>query len=282
MTGILASLKLHFITIPLHRLKWSLSIEAKLLRQNGKLKDERNKPSVFIFSTHKCASTFLNSLIKNLAEGEHKKHIDVETYLATRPNLRDELYANESFTNTLMQNKGHYFGVFRYPFAKLPAQTDQKIVLVLRDPRDILTSQYFSIAFSHPVLTSKFLKKRENALAKGIDEHVLEMTPRFLRTYNDYLEKFGNRSDVLLIRYEDLVMDFEIVLLKLLDFIDYSEKEKALNYWKKNDPFVIEKEDSKKHKRKMLPGDHKEKLKPDTIHELNRRFAHVLACLGHK
>lgn len=282
MTAILASLKLHLITIPLHRVKWCFSNEAKILRRNRKMADENKSPSVFIFSTHKCASTFLNALIKNLAEGEGKKHIDIETYLATRPNLRDELYSNESFTNTLFQNKGCYFGVFRYAFSKLPPVSGQKIVLVLRDPRDILTSQYFSIAFSHPVLTSKFLKKRESALAMGIDKHVLEMTPRFLKTYSDYLEKFANRSDVLLIRYEDLVTDFESVLSKLLDFIDYSEKEKALNYWKKNYPFVVEKEDVQRHKRKVLPGDHKEKLKQDTIHELNNRFAHVLSHLGYK
>jgi hypothetical protein len=224
----------------------------------------------------------VNSLISRLAQFENRKHVDIETYLATDPPVRDELYADTSFTDELLKRKGYYFGVFRYAFANLPEVTGQKIILVLRDPRDVLTSQYFSIAYSHPVLTKKFLAKRKNALETGIDAHVLEMTPRFLKTYTDYINKYGNRKDVLLIRYEDLISRFRETLLSILNFIEYGETEKAMNYWKTHDPFVAGPEDIHKHRRKMLPGDHKEKLKPATIHELNDRFAAVLAFLDHK
>lgn len=282
MTSIISKLKLNLITIPGHRIKWLFSEEKKLINSNGHLIKESENPSVFVFSTHKCASTFLNRLINNLASYENKKHIDLETYLATQPKYRDELYANDEFTQNLLQNTGCYFGVFRYPFSNFPKTSSAKIVLVLRDPRDILTSQFFSIAYSHPILTAKFLKKRENALKIGIDKHVLEMVPRFLKTYNDYIDKLSKRDDFLLIRYEDLISDFSRVLNKLLDFVNHSEKEKVLNYWKNNHPFVIDKEDSLKHKRKVLPGDHKVKLQPETIKQLDFHFKEILLFLGYK
>ena len=281
MNLLLNRIKLSLITIPLHKLKWMGSLESQIVKKEGNISDGVGKHSIYFFSTHKCASTFLNSLAKNLADFENKRHIDIETYLATNPQKRDELYASKSFCEHILSRKGYYFGVFRYPFLHLPHPTNQKIVLVLRDPRDILTSQYFSIAYSHPLLTSKFIQKRKNALEIGIDRHVIEMSDRFLNTYNGYLKNYIGRNDVLLVKYEDMVSDFGNVLVKILDFIEHPEKAKALSYWTSNNPFVINGENAARHRRKITPGDHKEKLKNETISFLNEKFKYILQSLGY-
>ena len=281
MNLLLNRIKLSLITIPLHKLKWMGSLESQVVKKEGNISDGAGKHSVYFFSTHKCASTFLNSLAKNLADFEDKNHIDIETYLATNPQKRDELYASKSFSEHILSRKGYYFGVFRYPFSHLPQPSNQKIVLVLRDPRDILTSQYFSIAYSHPVLTFKFIQKRKNALEIGIDRHVIEMSDRFLNTYNGYLKNYIGRNDVLLVKYEDMVSDFGNVLVKILDFIEHPEMAKALSYWTSNNPFVINGENAARHRRKITPGDHKEKLKNETISFLNEKFKYILQSLGY-
>ena len=44
---------------------------------------------------------------------------------------------------------------------------------------------------------------------------------------------------------------------------------------------VSRKEDAWSHKRKITPGDHREKLQPETIRQLDQIFAPVLDRLGY-
>lgn len=279
---LLARLKLKLYTRPRLFLKWLGTNEAKLINNIQKFPDFNNSHSVFLFSTHKCASTFLTHLLSDLAKREGKVHIDVESYLATSPQKRDELYSEKIFTEILLSKKGYYFGVFRYGFKYFNENSDSKIIMVLRDPRDILTSQYFSIAYSHPVLTEKFLKKREHALKIGIDRHVIEMSDRFLKTYMHYLDLYLGKRNVLLVKYEDMVKEFPNVLNEILNFINYSKKEEALFYWENNSPFVVQEENKHHHKRKITPGDYQEKLNKETISYLNSKFKSVLERLNYE
>lgn len=277
----LQQLKLFLITKPRHYLKWLGSVESKLISGKGLIKNSDETPSVFLFSTHKCASTFLNQLLRDLALREGKKHVDLESYWATRPDERDLYYADNEFTTNLFKNKGYYFGVFRYGFRYFEANTESKTIVVLRDPRDILTSQYYSIAFSHPVLTKRFINKRRHALEVGIDQHVKDMSDRFFNTYTNYIHNYLDKRNVLLVRYEDMVSDFANELRRILDFINYSKSEEAIIYWSHNPPFLIDTENQFKHKRKVIPGDYKDKLKPDTIQYLNKKFKFILERLGY-
>lgn len=42
------------------------------------------------------------------------------------------------------------------------------------------------------------------------------------------------------------------------------------------DAFAIDQEDALSHKRKVTPGDHRDKLKPETISTLNNIFANYI------
>lgn len=57
----------------------------------------RQTLDIYFFPPINAQVLFLNSLAKNLADFENKRHIDIETYLATNPQKRDELYASKSF-----------------------------------------------------------------------------------------------------------------------------------------------------------------------------------------
>jgi hypothetical protein len=281
MNGMIELFKLRY-TVAKHSLKWLFSREASFIRKKARVKDHGTQPSVLLFSTHKCASTFLNSLLKDLSSRDNRVHVDLETYLAARPEEWERYRTDKAFSSELLKRKGYYFGVFRNAFSYLPEGTGQKIILVLRDPRDVLTSQYYSIAYSHPVLTKKFLNKRMRALSIGIDQHALEMTERFVKTYSEYVPDYLKRKDVLFLRYEELIGNFPEVLSTLLDFIEHPAKEETLEYWKRNDPFRKQEENIHRHKRKMQPGDHLEKLQKSTVEELTHRFSGILEALGYK
>lgn len=278
---LLQQLKLYLVTKPLHTLKWWGSMESKLVSCKGLIAGTDKSPSVFLFSTHKCASTFLNQLLSDLAVREGKRHVNLESYLGTRPDKRDSLYADIEFMDNIFKNKGYYFGVFRYGFKNFNSNSESKVIVVLRDPRDILTSQFYSIAYSHPVLTKRFIEKRNHALKVGIDQHVKDMSDRFLNTYTNYITNYLGKQNVLLVRYEEMVADFPLELKKILSFIDYSKTEEAIAYWTQNPPFRTEGENHLKHKRKVTPGDYKDKLKGDTIQYLNEKFKMVLERLGY-
>lgn len=94
-------------------------------------------------------------------------------------------------------------------FASIPKPARYKAFFVMRDPRDVLVSWYFSSKFSHPLIGDLERVRR--------DLHRLSEPDGMLYTI-DYLDEFGlfaaQRSwanadardeNVLLLRYEDLI-----------------------------------------------------------------------------
>lgn len=103
-----------------------------------------------------------------------------------------------------------------------------------------------------------------------------------LQTYNEYCDIASKNNNVSLFRYEDMVLDFSIWLQQVISFIDLSPPSNVVEDILKNANFKVEKEDKYSHKRRVLPGDSKEKLKPETIEKLNVKFSDVLSFLNYE
>ena len=69
----------------------------------------------------------------------------------------------------LFRSKGYAYTVFGGMIEGIPSLEEFKVVLVVRDPRDILVSDYYSIAYSHAIPDGEkkevYLSRREKALA---------------------------------------------------------------------------------------------------------------------
>ena len=111
------------------------------------------------------------------------------------------------------------------PFISALAQPNRATVFVFRDPRDVIVSHVFYASEihqghgMHAYYTSKLisLEERINAAILGVTEPGHELAP-IKSKYEKYLNWF-EIPEVLCIRFEDLVLDTENTLGKILEFL---------------------------------------------------------------
>ncbi len=246
----------------------------------GKLQNTCLKKSVLFFTVHKSASTFFNWYLKELCLQTGHIYMDINGYFVTQ-GQKGVLKQNEpEFKNKVFKKEGFIYGPLRN-YIEVTDIDDYPVVLILRDPRDVLTSQYFSIKNSHPLLTPELIKRRKFAQESSIDEHVLSQSDRFVTTYTQYINNIYGKKNVLFIKYENMITDFRSALHSINAHCGFHLNEEQLKLLDKSDSFQIKKENQKQHIRKIASGDYKEKLKPETIAILNKKFETILLKLGY-
>ena len=248
--------------------------------------------NVVLYTVHKAGSTFVNGLLAQICrrlEIEHHTENDARYQM---------LNSTMSWKQYLESNvRTGCFGPIRAA-AKLPVYPDNldeySILLHLRDPRDVVTSMYFSKAYSHPVQSGVFEmtpQQREQLREEGIDRFVIRSAQLLRPKYDKLYEKLKDRPNVTTVHYEDMVLNFPAWLDQVLSAFESFRvpAQKARNLllpqsvrWmglkhhllKTNrSAFDVSEENVFSHKRKVTPGDHREKLKPATIAELNEIFS---------
>ena len=248
--------------------------------------------NVVLYTVHKAGSTFVNGLLAQICrrlEIEHHTENDARYQM---------LNSTMSWKQYLESNvRTGCFGPIRAA-AKLPVYPDNldeySILLHLRDPRDVVTSMYFSKAYSHPVQSGVFEmtpQQREQLREEGIDRFVTRSAQLLRPKYDKLYEKLKDRPNVTTVHYEDMVLNFPAWLDQVLSAFESFRvpAQKARNLllpqsvrWmglkhhllKTNrSAFDVSEENVFSHKRKVTPGDHREKLKPATIAELNEIFS---------
>ena len=254
---------------------------------------------ILIYTVHKAASTFLHKLTHQIT-----RELGIK-YYSTNNKHRD-IINKISWKNVIEDNaKRGCFGPIRAiqdikgrPF--IPAKLESySIILHLRDPRDVLTSKFFYKKYSYPKkqgrlnLTDKKSRQLENG---GIDKFVLKNISDVKLKYQYLCSNLFGKKNVVFLKYEDMVSNYGKWLEQFLSVFKsaipwskrifssfnsqnvISEIHKQLYQKYKND-FNVESEDIYQHKRQINPGDHKRKLFPETIKELNHQFSDILDLL---
>lgn len=248
-----------------------------LLLQN-KHKNINNCQSIVFFTTHKCASGFVGDILKRLIESAGMTNINYERYF---------YWLGAKVRKPVYKEKGYFFGPFRRFHNDMPDFDNYKVVLMLRDPRDVLTSFYFSMAYSHNTNCGSqqtinwVVSNRKKALEMGIDKFVLDRLQEYLDKYTLYCNKFLSKPNVLFVRYEDMVNDFVAWLNKIIEFLELDIKKEVADKIMSKTDFSVKKENIYFHKRQVTPGDYRQKLKPETISILNEQFKEILELLGY-
>ncbi|MFT7073464.1 MAG: hypothetical protein ACJAX3_002461 [Patiriisocius sp.] len=253
--------------------------EARLF-SGKKVKSLTSQQSLLFFTVHKCASTLVVKIIRELSEKKEIIPIDLDGFIITHKNNNKKVFEDNKFLNQVFISKGFYYGALRY-FRKVPSINEYRVFLMLRDPRDVLTSMYFSMAYSHTVLDKKMISSRESTRDLSIDEFVLSIMDSYKKKYNEYISELLGKENVLFLKYEQMVNDFPTWLNTMsLSLGIYDEK--IVDELIKSNSFQNKKEDIHSHIRNIYPGDHKRKLKPETIEILNEEFESVLKILDYK
>lgn len=236
--------------------------------------------SIVFYTIRKSASQLIDDILLQLAAYTHHIHIRLGhfAYLTAQINNIDP----GQLLKRIAYPQGYIYGPIRI-FQPIEKIEQYNVVLLLRDPRDVLVSEYYSIRNTHVMYDLDFIRKRKLAHRLSIDEYVKQDANLFLKHYEEYIKELLDKPYVLFCKYEDMIVDFDAFLTKVSQHckLSISEDQKK-ELLKLGSVKLPEKENQKQHIRKGKPGDHKEKLKPETIHWLNEKFKTVLERLNYQ
>ena len=256
------------------------------------------KKSVIAYTVHKAGSMVLHRVLRDTCEHNNIQYHSENAEPKERIPVR-KIFAGKDY---IARHNG-CFGPLRF-FVPTAALGDTNIMLHLRDPRDVLTSMFFSYCFMHrgPVPANTGVRKQ--VADAGIDKFVLDMSSEaaahyegdygtggnyrefignMATRYQRYLDEVIGRPNTVLLSYEEMVLDFPSWLRRVIDCFELENADETYRIVAERYAETVKPEGENvfSHKRKVVPGDYKEKLHPDTIAELNRRFAHSLDVLGY-
>lgn len=228
------------------------------------------KKSILFFTVHRSASSYLGSLLQEIASEMDYVHANFDSYFANKQVPVNKAFEDKSFLEKAFNDRGYIYGPMR-SIRKIPELGHYKILLVLRDPRDVLTSYYFAVKYSHGVLSKSFIEERKRARDLTIDQFVLDNVERFKKKYREYSHLY-REQDVKFFKFESIMSE----PAKFLDGLESLLETDIPPYIRSrviNEDLVRpERENKYKHKRSAKAGDFREKLAEDTIEKLNREF----------
>ena len=244
---------------------------------------QNDHQSVLFFTLHKCASVYVNEIFEEVSKSTSITSVNLDNYLlmSKYPSLNTILDRDDAIFQTKLKNSfkptGYLYNALRYPkIVKLVENLDDyRILLMLRDPRDVLTSAYFSFGYTHtlPIVAANrdnFIARRNKIASQTVDEFVLAAKDDWSKMYNFYCQNLIGKPNVLLIKFEDMINNFNSWLSSILEFIDLEIDQKKVTE-------LVDRANNKKVK----PTDHKKILKPETIDILNIEFREIVNILGY-
>jgi hypothetical protein len=257
-------------------LRWAPSLDGDIRPGPGNGLHE----SVYFYTFHRCASAlFAGYLLQNI---EGLRHVDYARQIY-RGNRVDELTFKEH---------GFVYGPIRLsanrisptykqlvgPTSDIGFIQDRIAIFLVRDPRDILVSTYYSFGYSHGFSPVDEVRARQEELRNkirgmSIDEYALEYARERLVNFEtlDKLSKACRRSVVL--KYEDMIGNWDCFVRDLTKYVEI-KRTVLTQLYKKSRP--REKENELSHRRSGKPGSFRNKLKAETIASLDATFKTVL------
>lgn len=253
--------------------------------------DRTLKSRCFVLSLHKHGSTMMNDLIRRTCSLSHPK-VPFVAY--------PEHFFQKGYRFNDWQFEKNYLPAFDHNviyvgFRELPkifsepefSNHPYKFVLLLRDPRDALVSQYFSYgrtSGSHVVPKGMGRSLEEYLQIEdelSIDDYVLKEAPKLAQQLNNYKSGLNFENGAVFL-YEEVYYDKLQFGELVFDFFDIPVEPRVQRKAAELVDIRPEKEDATKHIRKGAPGDHLNKLKPKTIAKLNDILRDAYSDFGYE
>jgi hypothetical protein len=245
----------------------------------------------FLLGVRKSGSSILNNIVKALARLDDRNFVDVgDTFFAANVLTTD--WQSDPALRDLLR-RGNIYGGFRdMPLALRGADLFDEApkLLMVRDPRDALVSEYFSNAFSHNIpqqtgdsgeVTALMLEKRQQARGQDIADFVLHMAAAMNDTMMLYAPLVGQQP-TLVLKYEDMIFDKRALIAHIGRQFSLAIRPGSIDHilgWADKRPTV---EDPHAFVRKVRPGDHIDKLDAATIARLNEMLRPSMEVFGYQ
>lgn len=245
-------------------------------------------PACFAFSIHKGGSTLMYNMIRDVCAEANIPAISFPD-LFFQEGIFDHEWCNDRQLLEYVVPGRIYYG-FRYLPEVLRDPAVQvrrrKSVLLVRDPRDALVSQYYSFGrpdkSHHP--PDRNLEQWQSMIKLGeqsnIDDYVLT-SAHLLRdrliVYKDHLLS----DNLLLRRYEQIYYDKQRFVRDIFGHFQLAVDETIFSRVATRHDIRPTEENPANHIRQGTPGDHRRKLRPETIAKLNDQFRDVCQWYGY-
>lgn len=237
----------------------------------------------FSLGVRKSGSTLLHRIMGFLAERNGLRVVDVPgAFFRNGMTVADWMRCD---LGPLLRPGNLHLGFRSFPgnIAAHPAFAGARKVFLVRDPRDALVSQYFSDAFSHRLPDAgaeAFARKRAAAQATPLEAFVLEKARNLDRVLLAFRPVLAD-PNCLVLRYEECVLAKRAMIARILGHFGWTCPEADLSALLAQVDEIPEREDPRRFVRRVLPGDHREKLPPATIARLEERLAASLRAHGY-
>ena len=244
-------------------------------------------PSFFLLAFVKSGSTLVNALVGDLLTECRVPLIDLPAYLFERG---IEINAFQCDLATLFPLNGYCFSGFRgipqWLIGSDVLQRARKLVVV-RDPRDILVSWYYSIKYSHwfPGAGTPQFHKGIDSARRDVDLSLDEFCIAYAWALNAEFWKLRlilDGEDALILRYEDFVYNKVGLANDICDWCGLKLAEERIKELAATYDVIPKCDEPHAHIRQVHPGDHKRKLRPDTIAALDVSLANFLDGFSYK
>jgi hypothetical protein len=252
--------------------------------------DREDRPSFFLLGIKKSGSSIYNRMAAALAQFNHYAPVDVAgTFF--KQNITIKSWINDPAVERLLAGGNLYGGFRNFPAALATTEFFRKCkkALLVRDPRDALVSEYFSLAYSHSipkpsdqgnVVTRAMKKARHNMLHRDINDFVRKAAPGFNNILLQYAVLLKDPS-ALVMKYEDVILNKRALIQKLCSHFQWQVTTGKIENILRWADVVPNTEDKKAFIRKVVPGDHAEKLDRKTIDALNVALEPSMNAFGY-
>ena len=280
------------LTVKTTALPAELQLEGgRLFRPTFPAQPAGKHQAIFVLGMKKCGSSLFNTIVQQLCAANGAGYLSLPDQSFQQNFHFVQLGTSPAFASLFRD--GWIYGGFRQlpPFlSELGFFQRRPKLLLVRDPRDALVSEYFSVAFSHslpPANTAAdggvregLLRRREAAREQTVDAFALQSSRPYARQLEPLLRL---KDDPLLTvyRYEDVVLDKRPWITDIAKRLNLALPQPLLESILTAVDVVPSEERPTAFVRRVVPGDYLEKLAPGTIEELNSRFGDFLHAFGY-
>ncbi|MCB0401871.1 MAG: sulfotransferase domain-containing protein [Flavobacteriales bacterium] len=248
--------------------------------EGATLMSRQGKPSVVFFSCHKAGSSISLKYLKKLMRENDLRHVNYEGYITSICAEKEVLYEDSDFLSRAFSPSGYFFGCLR-SYRHIPALDQYRVILLLRDPRDILVSHYYTVRYINTIYHKRGIVARKMAKKMTPDEYALHVLPRFKKVFEEYIEHLLGKENVFFARFEDLIQDSAGWLKQVSEHCNLECSIDLRQEIAEKINSLPKKEEKRSHHRKASPGEFRLKLAQETQDIINRELQDILKKLNY-
>jgi hypothetical protein len=242
------------------------------------------KKSIYFITFHRSGSSFCEKYLLPSVKG--LRHIDYASLFYHGLNPQVTFKSKGFLYGPLRLSTNSESPVYKKVVAPLFFDNEKifqgKSIFFIRDPREVIVSSYDAFGYTHGISLSDEisgfqLKRRQEIQSLSLDEYVLKYTDQYKRLFEKLIQIQKNCPDSILLKFEEMIFDWEDFLFKLSNFVELDQK--GINRLQKNKKSGDNTNGSESSR--ITANRHRFLLKEKTIADIDNRLGSVLSELGY-